>query len=513
MRMNVSFGTRSAIAFAVFVGLFLISPSRMVAQNPGQKAVYGPNGLTGSAVWVDASAWWNGTSVPDLCSIIQLNILTSGYGSSYLNGTVIDARGLAYGVQRGTQTACSVNPFGALTGPPPSTTLLLPSGFVDTNVTWVVPNNTTLIGDEQGTTIRARDPQSGDFQGSYIIEMGGTNTINGTVYPLCPGGICTGVGVEHLFLDGSLVTDVGGIQNQYSQDGSYVNEVNLYSFSQTGLSIAAPSPGNYPGATNSGPYSNINFISNSNAPACIDLEVQTQGIHGVTCIGNSSTTANPYTAILVNASNNSIEDVHVEGYWDGIEVGQLNTATVANILISNVTGTTSGTGSNARNTKNTVHLCGPSPLGSTFGNCAGNYGTANVKDVTVLQAMNASGPQTTTVVDDVSKNAIISCLTLNQQNQPVPGCAIPLSTAMYVLGEPDAGSTTTNPAYTKFTSSPTTLNGNYNYGSSYMPTWAVWTSLPDQDSCSPVGAIYSQTGHNGRSVYVCNAGGVWITIR
>jgi hypothetical protein len=510
MRTKTSFGKCSVTAVIVIVGWFSVSPGWMVAQSAGQKAVYGPNGLTGSAVWVDASAWWNGSSVPDLCSILQLKILTGGYSSSYPNGTVIDARGLAYGVQNGTQAACSVSPFGALTAPPPSTTLLLPSGFVDTNVTWVVPNNTTLIGDEQGTTIRARDPQNGDFQGSYIIEMGGTNTINGIVYPLCPqGGICNGVGVEHLFLDGSLVTDVGGIQNQYSQDGSYLNEVNLFNFSQTGLSIAPPSS-TYPGATNSGPYSNITFSANSNAPACIDLEVQTQGIHGVTCIGNSSTTANPYTAILVNASNNSIEDVHVEGYWDGIEVGQLNTATVANILISNVTGTTSGSGSNARATKNTVHLCGPSPLGSTFGNCAGNYVTANVKDVTILQAMNGSGPMTTTVVDDVSKNAIVSCFT----NAPTasPGCAYPnLSTGMYALGEPDAGSTTTNPAYTKFTSSPTTLNGNYNYGSSYMPTWGV-TLLPNQGSCSPVGAIYSQTG-NGKSVYVCNAGGVWTTIR
>jgi hypothetical protein len=511
MEMKISFGTRSAIAFVVFVGWFLISPSRMSAQSgsPGQKAVYGPNGLTGSAVWVDASAWWNPvtTPVPDLCSIIQLKILTSGYGSSsYPNGTVIDARGLAYGVKNGTQTACSVNPFGALTGPPPSTILLLPSGFVDTNVTWVVPNNTTLIGDEQGTTIRAKNPSNGLFSGSYIIEMGGTNNIGGTVYHLCPqGGACTGIGIEHLFLEGALVTGVGGIDNQYSQAGSYVNNVNLDGFSLTGLFIEAPSS-TYPGATNSGPYSNIVFNAGSNTPTCIDLETQTQGIHGVTCIGNSSTVVNPFAGIVVNAGNNSIEDAHIESYWDGIQVGPANTP-VTNVLISNVT-----TGDSLL-TKNTVHLCGPSPLpGSTFGNCAGNYVNATVKDVTIFQAMNGNGIQTTTVVDDVSKNAIVACFT--KLPTAGPGCAYPiLSTGMYVLGEPDAGSTTTNPAYTKFSSSPTTLNGNYNNGSSYMPTWGVGTVLPDSQLCSPVGAIYSQTGTTGKSVYVCNASGNWITIR
>jgi hypothetical protein len=325
---------------------------------------------------------------------------------------------------------------------------------------------------------------------------------------LCPTNGCTSVGIENLALGGGGTTNgVGGIQNQYSQIGSYVKNVTFSNFSQTGLSIAAPLSGSYPGATYSGPYSNINFkAGGSGSPTCIDLEAQTQGVHGVTCTGNTNTNViNQGVGIIVNASNNTIEDVHIESFWDGIQVAPSPPQNpVANVLISNVTGTTTGNGTGGA-TKNTVHLCGPNTWNSSsFGTC-GNSST--VEDITLLHLMNDNGSAgQTTVVDDSSHNGIVSCYT-NGQPPAGPGCAAPLSTGIYALGEP-YGASSGNPAYSIFTSSPTTPQGNYRgdpSSSSYMPTWGVGTNPTNSQYCSPAGAIYSQTnaGLNQPSVYVC----------
>jgi hypothetical protein len=205
------------------MGWFSVFPSQMAAQSPGNKAVYSSAGVGPSTVWVDVSAWWNPTQSqawPDLCLLIQQNILKSStfYNTNYPNGTVIDARGLAYGVTGGAnQIACSVDPFSQLgSGGMPSTTILLPSGNIWAQTTWHLPNNTRIVGDEQQTWIWAIS----GFTGGYIIEMGGAST--------CPLTGCTSVGVEHLQLTEKNGVNVGGIDNQYSQAGSYVNDVNLW---------------------------------------------------------------------------------------------------------------------------------------------------------------------------------------------------------------------------------------------------------------------------------------------
>jgi hypothetical protein len=515
MGLKISVATRSMIALVVLVGCFSLFPNRMAAQqgSAGQKAVFNSSQVTGSAVWVDASAWWT-SGVPDLCAYIKNKILTSAYGSSghYPNGTVIDARGLAYGLLSTPtpQIGCSVDPFGALQGPPPSTTILLPSGNIQAEFTWHVPTNTRIVGDEQQTVIIAQSGFNGGSNG-YIIEMGGPNALG---YDLCPtNGYCNSVGLEHLVLGGNGLLTVGGIDNQYSQGGSYINDVVFQNFAMTGLSVGT-------GAVNSGPYSNIVFYASSctqnscPTPSCINLEAQTQGVHGVTCLGNIGTDViNQGAAIIVNASNNSIEDVHVESYWDGIQVGPSppqNSPVVANVLISNVTGGTTGNATGGATT-NTVHLCGANPWDSTdFGSCA-SHGT--LKDIIILQTMNDEvstqyTPFTirTTVADDVSKNAIVGC-----QASKHYGCPTPISTAIYVLGEADGGPAT---AYSKFSSSPATPNGNYSFkGSSYVPTWGAGTLAPNA-LCSPIGAVYSRTNVSGKSVYVCTPqnGGQWATI-
>jgi hypothetical protein len=326
---------------------------------------------------------------------------------------------------------------------------------------------------------------------------------------LCPlnGSVlqCTSVGIEHIELFGSGL-DIGGIDNEYSQSDSYVNDVILENLQLTAVKVGS-------GAIYSGPYTNISFQAyGSGTPTCVDLETQTFGLHGVTCTGNTNTDKTGGVGIIVNASNNTIEDVHIESFWDGIQVGP--SSNPANVLISNVTGSTTGNGTGGP-THNTVHICGQYSFNSSFGTC----GTSStVEDVTVLHAMNDnSNAGQATIVDDSSRNGIVTCFT-GSNDHAAPGCAIPLSTGIYALGEPYGQSEDNPSSYSIFTSSPTTPQGNYRNGSSYMPTWGVGTTSPSQ-YCSPAGAIYSLTnaGTNDASVYVCKPTmnqnyGTWVPI-
>jgi hypothetical protein len=523
MGMKISFGTRSVIAFVVIVGWLCASPCRTAAQGTqGQKAVWqNSTTVVGSQVWVDLSSWWTSSSnQPDLCQLISLKILNQSYGTqgNYPNGAVIDARGVypaGYALQQNpyNNVGCTGDPFAGLTGPPPSTTILLPSGYIQANCTWTIPNNTRIVGDEKGTVIAAQANFNStcNHGTGYVIEMGGVDSTTGQ--NLCPSVgssfVCTSVGIEHVYLAGNgTQLTVGGIDNQYSQGGSYVNDVELYNFHGTGLSIAAPGMNNNPpGATNSGPYSNILYYAYSSGDECINLGAQTQGVHGVTCSGAGSVAPpNANVGIVVDGSNNSIEDVHIEQYWDGIQIGP--SAAVSNVLVSNVT-TNPSTKSNTPVT-NAVHLCGANPLNTNTGcPCYTNNNCSVLKDITLLDIGNSGGAPTTTVADDASSNLIVACN---------GGCAMPdLSTAIYLLGEPDAQSAG-NPAYSKFTSSPTTSNGNYNNGSSYMPTWGEGNLAPGgaTPNCSPFGAIYSKTNASGKSVWVCTlvSGQIqWATVR
>ena len=83
----------------------------------------------------------------------------------------------------------------------------------------------------------------------------------------------------------------------------------LYQILGTGLSVSGS-------ANNSGPYSNLTFdtgaYSGQNSTVCASITglTATRGIHGLSC---TSQALNAGTAILLDASNNSIEDVTIAG--------------------------------------------------------------------------------------------------------------------------------------------------------------------------------------------------------
>jgi hypothetical protein len=296
------------------------------AQGPnleGQDAVYGTSGqVTNSPSFIDASQFAK-TGV-DFCKILNGILSSNLYPAT---GAVIDARGLPG--TTGTSMTCSISPWGSgnTTVSVPSTILLPATGGatptpIIISTPWILPSNTHLIGEGDGipstgstpgTTIQAAT----SFSGSMI--QFGTGPPPSSP-PICPpvGSVytCTGISVENLTLDGKGQS-VNGISNAYSQDGSYVNHVSLYQIRGVGLVIQGSAQGN---ANNSGPYSNVTYDLGGNlgtsqtACASINGLSGTHGIHGLTCISGDNVSP---AAVLLDSSNNSIEDVRIVGFYDG----------------------------------------------------------------------------------------------------------------------------------------------------------------------------------------------------
>jgi len=326
-----------AVAAVTVVGaVYLCSPTRSAAQSQGNNTVWASStGTSGSAAFIDASTC-TGSGCTDICTTINA-ILTSSSGFTYpAQGAVVDARGIAQNST--TALACSVNPFNGVTVP---STILLPASTILLQTSWVLPSNTRIIG-EGNFTVLGVGSWSG---GSDLIDMCSTSSA------------CSGVSIEHLKIQGEgnvncsttpSTNTYNGIVNNYAQVSSFVSDVTMCDIGGTGLKITSNAGG-------SGPYTNIDFVAAPGASgascsgglgtpctACVDIEAQTLGLHGVTCVGASDVSgANGSSmgdaAIYVNAGNNSIEDIHVEEFWDAVEVGDIS-STVGNVVISNLRG-------------------------------------------------------------------------------------------------------------------------------------------------------------------------------
>jgi hypothetical protein len=482
----------SGFLVAVFVCIGVWShPAYSQTPAQGNKAVIDSSGgPTPSTIWIDASAWWDEstTTNPDLCNILNTIIALQISGGSTV-GVVIDARGLYNSFLTSPAVACTGTPFPT-SASSFAMTILLPSATIPMSSTWIVPNNTRLVGEGQNTNLVA---ESGFTGTGYMIEMGASSLCSA----VSGSSVCTSVGIEHLLLSDPHQTGVGGIDNQFSTNSSYVNDVNLDSFNNIGLNLSAP---------DSGPYSNVTFSSapagspNGPGPTCVYIGAQTLGVHGVTCTGNSTTGIGVpdggVAGIYVNASNNTIEDIHLEAFWNGIEIGNIASGTVANVLVSNVTGSKSGmgcgTGTKCQVT-NIVHVCGPDPANSSD-ICLAATSLTKTQDVSLFNILGLSGSTDiiASVRDDATATAIVRCA----------ACEQPLSTAIYALGEPYAG------GYPRLATNPSSPGTNYDTTSTFVPTWSEGSSSLVGDSCITPGAIYSNTsGGSMTSIFVCTYNG------
>jgi hypothetical protein len=468
MEKRIRFGS---IRLAACILLASMSAGRIQAQNGFNAIVYSSSG--GSIVTSPSYALVDATrfSGSDICAMISsVFALYNQVNTPYLEGVVIDARGVS------TAASCGSNPWSTLSGSngPFSSVVLLPSGTITIQSTWILPDKTRLVGEgPSSTTIAAGSSlTTGD-----MIDMGAPSGFSCSARPDCPGII-----IEHLGLVGN--GNVNGIVNCCAQELSHVNDVSISNV-KTGLWISDKY------AENSGPYTNLTISGASVACLSIGPGVTatipvTRGIHGLSCSVNNSSTA----AITIDGSNNSLEDISISGSssQDGILIGS-HAPAQGNVLF-NIQGT---------GLKNVIHISPNTTPTSGASNCPEFITTTNynyVCDVTMLGVARSGG--TTTIQDDLAS----------------PSQGINDSTvAIYVLGETIqnlSGTTTTDIGYSRFTTA--TASGN-------TPTWIVGPAAPS-GTCA-VGAIYSCTGSSGActsgtstgAVWQCLGGGTWKKIQ
>jgi Pectate lyase superfamily protein len=418
-----------------------------------------------SAAYIDASASTNSTT-QDFC-LTLFNIIN---GSSYPGpGAVIDARGINSG---NNSMSCTSNNTPWIKGPSSSftansspATILLPAGTITISNTWIMPEYARIIGEGPGlTTIVAASSFSAGVDGvDAMIEMGTTSS-NSSLSPFCGGNVdCVGVGVQDLILNLNSVSVSYGIYNAASQELSYVDNVvfnGVGSSASNGTYALEVTVVSGPASSNSGPYSNLvcNIgTSATSSTRCVDMQAHTRGVHGISCYGNGT----PNAAIYLDSDSDSIEDVYVNGFVDGIYVGSQAQAP-SNVLF-NIAGGSSLT--------NLVHV---SSATTSSAICPG--GSQNVCDLTILNAMAAAN----TTIKDGDTNV-----------------------GVYILGEQIGSTATTPPQYSRFTTSPR------------VPTWGVGNSVPSGacNASTANGSLYSNvaTGTSG-TLFACVANS-WIKIK
>jgi hypothetical protein len=299
-----------------------------------------------------------------------------------------------------------------------------------------------------------------------MISMGGAsfypNTSSPHVYPCgaYPGvvsGVCFGVSISDVMLEGNSDTSLVGIANTSSQELSYVHNVNLYGILGTGLSITTSQ------AQNSGPYSNIvcnPAASYATASVCVNINgpEDTRGIHGLTATAPSSGSTGPTAAVLLDASNNTIEDAHFEGFQNGILVGA-NANARSNVLF-NITGGT-----------------GAGPMTNVV-----KISSANTVTNLSIMGVSSSGATNSIEDDDYATSALLI-------TDPYVG--------IYVAGDQISSS-----VYSRFNTSK------------QAPSW-LSGAVSVSGSCSAVanGTLYSNSsGASGSTLYVC-VSGTWSNIK
>ena len=472
--------------FTWIAGLALASAHAQTASN---NAVFNGAGtaVTFSSAVIDASAFAS-TSTTICETIYSILNGTSGYGTYPATGAIIDARGLTTSNSNFTcKNTIAESPWQSGTSylDKPSV-ILLPAGTITISYTWLLPNNTRIIGQGASTPVGSGTTQTGtvlaaaaNFSGpgssiSPVLAMvqfgepSGADTCKGS-----PSGICFNISIEDVTLsnaiiNGSTITaanaNIDGILNLDSQELTYARRVNLYGITETGLQIGYT---NYAfQAQNSGPYEGISYNVPTGITGVYCAQIYgagTRGIHGIKCNGNSGT-----AGILVDTASDSIEDVYVNGFTDGILVGS-QSSTVSRAwgnLLSNISGGTAVT--------NLVHLCGS----SASGNCPASP-TALPRGITILGATSGTtGSSTYTILDGVT-GAMLSTST-------------DASVGIYALGEP------VSTGNSRFTTSPS------------VPAWFFGTTQSPSSTCSN-GSIYTSTSGSasGGTLWGCIASG-WV---
>lgn len=521
-----------AVATCCFALAFLSTSARRAeAQTEGYNAICNssscngayPSEISPSPSTIDASVFGNSG---DVCAQIRLAFGNIPLGAT---GITIDARGVQPS-SPGAPFACTGTPWYSGSGSPNLTpsVILLPAGQISMSQTWIIPSQTRVFGAGVYGSSKAH---SATGYGTYLvcnssctlgqasgvppafIQFGGYD-VTGNAY--CNPFPCTGISVEYLTVDGVTFNSSGasypqpavGILNQYGQQGSYVNQVNIINLAETtsgtyavGLQIGGGSGS--ASAINSGPYTDIFFqASLTESPGmpqeiypteCVEIyQSATLGLHGITCVlGDNMASDGSSPAIALDASYTTIKDVHVEDFYDGVRIGANAAAqadTIANVtsyklyLISDIGSGTPACPQPVNGIGNAVHICGP----------AGGSGCDNISDLTIM----AVAPIPSSTLHDA--NAVMD-------DQTVVSTGV--SVGLYDLGT--AGTTLAGGGRTRF------FAGNASSTSSNpIPSWGVGNTSPPSSGCQE-GSIYSNTNPppaSNSTIYVCSHSGTWVPI-
>lgn len=448
--LNSIFSRMSFLVGIAIIGLISAFPTAAAGQ-AGQNAVYNSQGNCGSScvpspAFFDASQFVSIPPNPDFCSVVGY-VLNPAHNIFPSTGGVLDARGLP---STGVKMTCAASPWVGIASPPKAT-ILLPAGTITIQAGWVIPANTHVIG--QGDNL----PTSQGVSSGTTIVAGSSSA--SPMISFCSSA-CTGVAIEKLVLNGNSLS-VTGIENSYAGSLSYVDHVGLYQIKGTGLLINNV-------ATGSGPYSNINFTAAVVLPTTVCAQIigvnGTAGVRDLSCINTSGTVIGS-AAVLLDSPNNSIKDLNIVGFDDGVLIG--SNAPASNDVLINVFGDTVCCSTGGHPIINVIHL-------------------SNNNSVSDIVAMGISNEATVaneyTIRDDVTMTDL------------------PVSTdpavALYALGK------AANNGFARFSTSPS------------VPSWATGTQSPPSGTCAQ-GSIYSCTASScSHALWACPApGGAWAYIK
>ncbi len=413
---------------------------------------------------IDASAFSSQTGT--LCGQVNaaqswINTQTTRLGLDYF--ATVDARGITnLTCAQGETPFDNVPPNNPPTSYPFSgMTLLLPAGVIQTTVPWKLPNFVEIVGAGTGdvtaagneTIIRA----ASNFSGQNVLQVDSTSAL-----PCCHYIFSVDIILENLVIDGNG-KNINGISNSLLGHGFRANHVGLVNLGNTGLYLS--------NAGFSGPYDNITFsegTANSSATTCIQVigagSYATEGFHHVKCTANSNT---PAAGIKIDATDNTLEDVVISGFQDGVLIGSEGAA-VGN-HIEHVIDTSASSVYNSTIHLSTNFLDSDTSIVGVYNECV-TGGGINCKLVTIQ--------------DDVTGTNVVDT-----------------TVAQYFVGNHNL----TTVGYPRFAAT-TSLSPS-------VPTWLSGAVAP-AGTCPQIGTLFSNSGSGG-ALWVCantSSGAKWTLI-
>lgn len=355
-------GPRCGYWLALVTLSLIARPTLLAAQTAGNPIVSTTGSATNTAASTSYIDAYVATSGSDICDRINtawgmvLGQTPTGTTPPNVNSVTVDARGFT------GSWSCESSPFTPTgTSLLPNGVLLLGNAIITTSATWYIPSHTALIGIGSGSTtvvragtngvntvIRANSPFSGP-----VLQMGASSTY---------GGPWFGIIIKNLTVDCFGQSGCVGIYNNEAEENSMVEQVQIWDAPLYGLHVSAANASDltHTGATNSGPYRNIDIAyinCTTGCKAAVGLQVDGPGtqISGsptarsirefddITVTGRG--TGAPYltgAAVVIVGVSTAFTNSHIEYAQTGLAIGNTSTTAPCTVLVTGANCVTDG---------------------------------------------------------------------------------------------------------------------------------------------------------------------------